>query len=172
MTKKDEMNMDKHKMGDLVGLSKIVDSFARKIVGKKAFAEADVIYNWVEIVGNETASYSNPIKIDFKKGERVDGILSVETNGGAFALELQLKSKFLIDKINTYFGYNAVKGLKIIQNPTCVIKPNQDINNNEKVLVSKEEENYIKEISADIQNSELGHALQGLGRAVIASNKK
>ena len=88
------------------------------------------------------------------------------------SLELQLKSKFLIDKVNTYFGYEAVNTLRIVQNPKCNISCDQLINNNEKVLVTEEEENYIREVSSEIQNSELEHALQRLGCAVIANNKK
>lgn len=172
MSKKDEIITDKRKTGDLMGLSQVIGSFAYKVVGKKAFAEADVICNWKGIVGDDIASYSKPVKIDFKKGERIGGILIVETLGGAFALELQLKTKFLLDKVNTYFGYEAVKSLRILQNPKCNISSDQSINNSEKVLVTEEEENYIKEVSSDIQNSELEHALQRLGCAVIANNKK
>ena len=78
----------------------------------------------------------------------------------------------MLDKVNTYFGYEAVKSLRILQNPKCNISSDQSINNSEKVLVTEEEENYIKEVSSDIQNSELEHALQRLGCAVIANNKK
>ena len=172
MSKKDEIITDKRKTGDLMGLSQVIGSFAYKVVGKKAFAEADVICNWKGIVGDDIASYSKPVKIDFKKGERIGGILIVETLGGAFALELQLKTKFLLDKVNTYFGYEAVKSLRILQHPKCNISSDQFINNSEKVLVTEEEENYIKEVSSDIQNSELEYALQRLGCAVIANNKK
>ena len=86
MSKKDEIITDKRKTGDLMGLSQVIGSFAYKVVGKKAFAEADVICNWKGIVGDDIASYSKPVKIDFKKGERIGGILIVETLGGAFAL--------------------------------------------------------------------------------------
>ena len=172
MSKRDEIITDKRKTGDLMGIAQVIGGFSYKMVGKQAFVEADVICNWRVIVGEDTASYSKPLKIDFKKGERIGGTLVIETLGGAFALELQLKSKFLLDKVNTYFGYEAVNNLRIVQNPKCNIASDQTINNNEKVLVTDEEENYIREMSSNMKSSELEHALQRLGCAVIANNKK
>lgn len=153
-------------------MSKILSPLTRKMLGKKAFAEADVICNWGEIAGEELASFSQPLKIEFKKGERTGGILWIEVVGGAFALEVSLKSKILIDKVNTFFGYDAVKSLKIMQNPAMTLKLKQDIHNPEKKLVTKEEETYIKALSEGVQNPELSEALKRLGCAVAANNKK
>lgn len=172
MKEKKEIISEQRRTGDLQNMSKILSPLTRKMLGKKAFAEADVICNWVEIVGEDMADFSTPMKIDFKKGERTGGVLWIETIGGAFALELQLKSKMLIGKVNTFFGYEAVSTLKIVQNPAVVCKRKQDIHNQEKTLVTIEEETYIKSLSGDIQNPELGSALHRLGCAVMANNKK
>ncbi len=157
---------------DLVDLSEIVSNFARKVVGKKAFVEADIISNWGDVVGNNMASFSRPLRIDFKKGERTKGILVVEVVSGAFALELQARSKYLIDRVNTFFGYDAINNIKIIQNITGDFSIDDDIHNQQKMLVTEEEENYIKSLSKDVKNCDLEQALQKLGCAVISSNKK
>ena len=48
----------------------------------------------------------------------------------------------------------------------------KDIQNLEKKLVTMEEETYIRNLSENIKNSELGQALERLGRAVVINNKK
>lgn len=172
MTEKKEIISAQRRTGDLQNMGKILSPLTRRMLGKRAFAEADVICNWAEIAGAELASFSVPAKIDFKKGERTNGVLWIEVAGGAFALEVSLKSKMLIEKVNTFFGYDAVKSLKIVQNPAVGVKMKQDIHNPEKILVTKEEETYIESLSGDMQNPELGEALLRLGCAVMANNKK
>ena len=144
----------------------------RKMLGKKAFAEADVICNWRDIVGDDMADYSKPLRIEFKKTERNNGILVIEVAGGAFALEIQLRSKLLIDKVNTFFGYQAVEKIKILQNPNVLQKRDNDIPSKEKKLVTQEEENYIKLLSGGVKSSGLEQALQRLGQAIVINNKK
>lgn len=163
---------EEKRTGDLQNMSNVVGGFARKILGKKAFAEADVICNWQNIAGKDLACFSKPVRIDFKKGERVEGTLFIEVASGAFALEIQSKTKILVDKVNSFFGYAAVNSIKIIQNPAVFFEENANIKNVEKKLVTIEEENYITDLSKDVKNPELESALQSLGRAVLINNKK
>ena len=172
MKEKKEIFSDERKTGDLQNISGVLLPLAKKIVGKKAFAEADVICNWSDIAGNEVASYSKPLKIDFKKGERAGGTLYVETYGGAFALELQTKSKFLIEKVNVFFGYQAVGQLKIVQNSKQFDDVAQDVIKPQKILVTEEEENYIEQASSGLNSEGLSDVLQRLGRAIFNDNRK
>lgn len=172
MNKKKEIFTDERKTGDLQNISGVLMPLAQKLVGKKAFAEADVICNWENIAGKETASYSKPLKIDFKKDERTCGTLFVETYGGAFALELQAKSKMLIDKVNVFFGYQAVSGIKIIQNSKQAKNITSDVVKSQKMLVTQEEENYIEKTSEGLASESLSEALQNLGRAIFNDNRK
>ena len=172
MTETKDIISNERRTGDLQGLNRLLGSLTRKMLGKKAFAEADVLCHWQEIVGEELAAFSQPVKIDFKKGERTQGTLHIETASGAFALELQLKSKILIEKVNVFFGYEAVKALKIIQNPASFSFSKQGVHKPEKKLVTHEEETYINNLSTGLQHSELSEALQKLGCAVVANNKK
>ena len=144
MKEKKEIFTDERKTGDLKNISGVLMPLAKKLVGKKAFAEADIISGWADIVGKETASFAKPLKIDFKKDERTGGTLIVETYSGAYALELQAKSKIFIDKVNVFFGYQAVNNIKIIQNSKMPSNLTEDVINHKKMLVTSEEENYIE----------------------------
>lgn len=158
--------------GDLKEMGQIAESLAGRILGKKAFIKADVIYHWAEIVGEEWSNLAKPLDIEFRKEERKKGVLLVEVASGAIALELELKSKLILAKVNTYFGYEAVERIKIIQNLEMIKNINQSSDNLEKMLVSKEEENYIMQQADAIANSNLGLALQNLGKAIFKHNKK
>ena len=172
MKEKKEIISSQRRTEGLSDMQCVLGPFARKMLGKKAFAEADVLCHWKEIVGDETAGFSRPLKIEFKKDERTGGVLWVEIAGGAFALEIQSKTPLFIDRVNTFFGYEAVKDIRIIQNPSVFNDLKQPTHNFEKTLVSPQEEIYINDLSSGVQNEELEQALQALGRAVIGHNKK
>ncbi len=172
MKQKKEIISDERKTGDLQNICNVLGPITRKMLGKKAFAEADVICNWRDIVGNDMADYSKPVRIDFKKGERSNGVLIVEVAGGAFALEIQSKSKLLIDKVNSFFGYQAVEKIKILQNHSVMKKRSDYIPSEEKKLVTQEEENYINSLSGGVKTPGLEQALQKLGQAIVINNKK
>ena len=172
MKEKKEIFTTERKTGDLKNISGVLEPLAKKLIGKKAFAEADVVCNWENIAGKDTASYSKPSKIEFKKDERTGGTLFIETYSGAFALELQTKSKILIDKVNVFFGYNAVSNIKIIQNSKPSINLVQDVIKEQKVLVTDEEENYIEMATEGLESENLSDVLKKLGRAIFNDNKK
>ncbi|MBR4106895.1 MAG: DUF721 domain-containing protein [Alphaproteobacteria bacterium] len=174
MKKDNEIVSKERKCGDLQNMNMVVGSFARKILGKKAFIEADIIHNWHDIVGEEIAQLSRPIKVDFKKDERRNGVLHIEAASGALALELQQKSKIIMDKVNVFFGYEAVSRLKIMQNLQIMKdeKKSLSTDNSEKKLVTAKEENYIRQQLKGINNSELSSALEQIGRFLVVNNKE
>lgn len=171
MKNKKEIISDDRRTGDLSDMSGLLLPLAKKMLGKKAFVEADIICAWKDIIGDDMAKFSRPLKIVFGREERNNGTLWIEAASGAFALELQTKSKIVIEKVNTFFGYAAVEKIKIVQNPS-IMESTTDTHNSEKKLVTKEEETYIKNLSEEIKTKELSEAIERLGCAIIANNKK
>ncbi len=145
----------------------------RRILGKKGMVTADLIALWEQIVGSEMSAYTFPEKVEFLRGERGNGTLRVKVPGGAFALEVQHREKFIVEKINAYFGYNAISKLKIIQDANfarrAVIKSNQPAM--QKTLVSEEEQNYIMQKVKNISDAELREKLAELGKKVFNQNR-
>ena len=92
---------------------------------------------------------------------------------GAFALEIQHREKFILEKINTYFGYNAVSQLKIIQNSGLDIESLTSIHQppEKKTLVTGEEENYINSLAEEVSSPLLKEILVKLGKSVFSDNK-
>lgn len=172
--KKKEIEIsDERKTFDLLPAAKTILPLVKKVLGQKGLVAIDLIQEWEQIVGEELAEFTIPWKIDFKKNERNNGVLSVYVPSGAFALELQHRESFILNKINMYFGYQAVSSLKIIQNSSFdVVKENKiGCERKQKALVSPQEENYIKELAEGVENSALKQKLEELGRSVFSENK-
>ena len=140
--------------------------------GQKRLVETDILTNWNAIIGEELAAYTFPQKIDFKRGEKTGGTLHLAVPSGAFALEVQHREKFILQKINTYFGYNAVSNLRIAQNAGLSLKDMlpKETSRRPKKLVTTDEENYIKDLAEEINRPELKEILIKLGQSVFTDN--
>lgn len=158
---------------DLTALSKTMAPLTKQLFGKKGFVEVSILTNWDKIVGKELADYSFPLKIDFKREQKNNGILHLQVPSGAFALEIAHREKYILEKINAYFGYNAVSGLKIIQN-SAISFEEKFVNEQSKPkdLVTDDEKKYIESLSDEIKNSKLKEILIKLGHCIFNENHK
>lgn len=148
--------------------------FLKKIMSQKATMTVDVLLFWEQIVGEELSTYTFPEKISFRNKERTNGILHVAVANGAFALELQHREKFVLDKVNAFFGYQAVSSMRIRQNISALSVKKCQFNQpkSKKKLVSKEEQNYIEQITTGMEDTDLQKQLQSLGEWVLSDNRE
>src|SRR5215471_17932212 len=86
----------------------------RNTLGGRGFAEAGLITEWAAVVGEDIARMSRPIQLAFPRGERKGGVLTVACSGAA-ALELQHLKPQILDRVNTHFGYGAVRDIRFKQ---------------------------------------------------------
>lgn len=162
-----------HRGGGLISMADDVSKLTKKLFGDKGTAEIEILGNWASIAGEELAKATQPMRIDFKPQARSEGTLHLACENGAYALEIAHKTPYLIDKINTFFGYRAVSQIKIHQGLSLSAEKNSSnaIHNPEKKLVTPEEETYIKEIVSGVQNPDLKAQLESLGRKIFERNK-
>ena len=144
------------------------------MLGKKGFAAADILVFWEQIAGPEIAAYTLPRQLSFRQGKNDGGVLEVLVPGGAFALEFQHRREFVTEKINSYFGHKVVKEIKLVQDIGLLQRLQKQINQpqHKKTLVSSEEQGYIENASAGIENANLKANLQRLGRSIFSENRK
>lgn len=171
MKNRKELNLisDERRTYDLQSAAKVFMPLAKALLGKKKFVEVDLLSSWSEIVGYDVASYSFPKQL--VRGKNKEGYLIVEVPSGAFALELQLKEKNLVERINTFFGNSVVNKIRVVQNAEVPITTNEE-DSKPKNLVTTEECVYIQELSKGVRNEKLQKALADLGRFVICANKE
>lgn len=87
---------------------------------KQGFASRELVTRWGEIVGRDIATYAEPLKIQWQRP--VEGqpeipatlILRVE---GPRALEIQHSSTVILERVNRFFGWNAVGKIALRQAP-------------------------------------------------------
>lgn len=145
-------------------LSRITDAALRK----RGFAQSAVITNWAEIVGAELADHTAPQKLAFPRGGRGDGTLHVRV-AGALATELQHLAPVVLERINTYFGYQAVARLALEQGP---LPPRPETTRRTPPpRLDAEQESVLESAVSGVEDESLRRALAGLGRAVMASDK-
>lgn len=155
-------------------MSDLVPGLTKDIFGKKNLLFGKLIAQWSHIAGSDIASKSVPTELKFqRKPEKEKGgspqailILSVQP---AFALEFSYQKGLLIERLNVFFGYPAIKDIKIIQN--SVIMDNQKATKAKSKPLTLQQQKQIDEVTADIKDNDLQTALKNLGKA-IASRKE
>lgn len=163
---------EERKSKDLESWGSILMPLAKMIFSAEDMVETDIILNWQDIIGVEFAAFCRPLKAKYDARVNIRTVF-IEVPAGGFALELQHKEKYLLEKINTYFGYNAVHKLNISQNMNMqlpiwdktVSSPQP-----EKVLALADEK-YLQELVDDIKDDKLKEILLKLGKSVILAQK-
>jgi hypothetical protein len=90
------------------------ETFARQ-----GFASTEIVTRWAEIVGSEIAAHCEPLKIQWPRGDKETGgiatlVLRVE---GPTAIEVQHLSGVILERVNRFFGWQAIGRLALRQAP-------------------------------------------------------
>ena len=86
----------------------------KKYLRKGGYNYSNIIENWTKIVSNRISNACYPIKIKMGKDMK-DGNLVLNVIHGK-EMEVEYEKKEIIDKINSFFGYNCISQvtLKIV----------------------------------------------------------
>ena len=86
----------------------------------QGFASTEIIARWADIVGAEIAAHSEPMKIAWPRAVGEDSpepatlVLRVE---GPAALEIQHLSAVILERVNRFFGWQAIGRIGLRQAP-------------------------------------------------------
>ena len=87
---------------------------------RQGFASAEIIARWADIVGAEIAAHSEPAKINWPRSvgdepaEPATLVLRVE---GPAAVEIQHLSGVILERVNRFFGWQAIGRIALRQAP-------------------------------------------------------
>ncbi len=158
-------------------IGKHVDRLTRGAFGAHGFAYAQILTHWETIVGPELAEFCQPERLRWPAGQerirherrRLGGTLTVRVEGPA-AIELQHESPHVIERLNTYYGYQAVTAIKIVQGPI-----NRGLERNQRPpvgpLPAAEEAGLQRDVD-HVEDEHLRQALVRLGRGALAAKSK
>ena len=111
-----------------------VPRLTQKAMEKYGFSTAALLTDWAAIVGDDLARHSTPLRLKWPRTPDTYGETPADDCGrpGATlhlqveahkALDVQYKSRQIVERINSYFGYRAVAELRIVQAPIAPLKP-------------------------------------------------
>jgi hypothetical protein len=129
---------------------------------KRGFTRREILTQWPAIVGELLARYSCPERLQFGR-DRNQGATLVVRAGSGFATELQHLHPIVLDRINTFFGYQAVARITIIQGPLPV--PTTAARRALRNITPEEEAVVAKQVSGT-RNPGLAEALRTLGHTL------
>ena len=159
--KKKHINERLHPIQGLRPMSKSLPRGLKTILKKGGHNYSSIINNWSNLVGKKIANVCYPKSIKTGK-ELKDGVLFLNVEHGEQLL-IEYEKKNIIDKINSFFGYQFVKEVRLL-----LVREKIDqkkIYDMEKNKVSKYHEKLNK-----IENSQLKKNLKNL--IDVFSNKK
>jgi hypothetical protein len=144
-------------------LSELLAATLSDVLKAQGFASTEIISRWHDIVGPEIAAHSEPLKINWprapanEKPEPATLVLRVE---GPAALEIQHLSDVILDRVNRFFGWQAIGRITIRQAPLRRQEPSQPHKIDE-VAAAR-----IADTLPDVKDDNLRQALGRLGSAI------
>ena len=105
--------------GPARAIADLMPEIGRTAFRRFGFVQSSVVTRWAEIVGAQHARVSFPEAIRFPPGERSDGILQLVVEPAHAPIITHLVPE-VIERVNRFFGYNAVAKVKIRQGQVTV----------------------------------------------------
>jgi len=101
-------------------LAELTTEFLADAFKKQGFASTELVTRWSTIVGPEIAAHAEPIKLQWQRtpGDEPPApatlVLRVE---GPAAIEIQHLSGVILERVNRFFGWQAVGRIALRQAP-------------------------------------------------------
>ena len=134
----------------------------KKYLRKGSYNYSNIVDNWTKMVSKKISDACYPVTIKMGK-EMKDGNLVLNVIHGK-EMEVEYEKKEIIDKINSFFGYNCIGQvtLKIVQNT---------IKSDTKVFSKIKNPSIIEKKMKKIKDGELKSSLSSFLKAYNEKNK-
>lgn len=166
-------------------LSDLVPGLTKDILGKKGLLFGKMLAEWTQIAGADIAAHTMPLDLkyakkpgakapDIKSGRKAPEKKSQATLHlavqSAYALELSYQKTLLIERLNMFFGYPAIKDIKMVQQDN--VMGNKKSKPVHQRPLTMQEEKSLDDLVSGIQENDLQTALKNLGKAITSRQSK
>jgi hypothetical protein len=129
---------------------------------KQGFASAELVTRWTDIVGPEIAEHAEPLKIRWPRGdhEAAEPATLILRAEGPAALEIQHLAAVIIERVNRFFGWQAIGRIALRQAP---------LKRRERKAADPVDPETLQAVAAglpEIADDDLRQALARLGAAI------
>ena len=133
----------------------------RKHLKKGGYNFSNIVDNWTKIVSEKISDACYPITVKMGK-EMKDGVLVLNVIHGR-EMEIEYKKNEIMDKINSFFGYNCISNvkLKIVSNKI----------NKKKLFPKIQNFEQIEEKMKNVKDNQLKRSLNNLLKAYNERNE-
>lgn len=142
-------------------ISKALDDITTPIFSKNGFIDQKLIKFWPVIVGESLAQFTTPEKIAFSGSRTRQGVLHIAISNPALALEIQSQEGRIVEKISTYFGYQAVSRIRLVMEKNAGKKISND-NKVTRTKITQSDKENIKQSLKCIDDKELAAVLTSM----------
>ena len=168
----------------------LVPALTKDIFGKKNMLFGKLLAEWEHIAGPDIAAQTTPMELYYSrapggKDKRATGATDKKDSKTgktppkaapqatlhlavqpAFALELSYQKDLLVERLNVFFGYSAIKDIKITQHSG--VMDNKRVRAPLTRPLTMQEQQKIDSLVDDIQENDLQIALKNLGKAIVS----
>ena len=126
----------KQRIGSIQGLRSFKDTLPKnikRVINKRGHIYSETLNNWKNIVGDDLFKVCYPKSFKSSNKFTVSTLLIMVKRG--HEVDLEYSKKKIMDKMNTFFGYNVVEKIKLTsfdnQKQTTLTKldPEKDVTN-------------------------------------------
>ena len=149
-------------MQGLRPFSSSIPKTLKKHLRKSGYNYSNIVDNWTKMVSKKISDACYPITVKMGKEMR-DGTLVLNVIHGK-EMEVEYEKTQIIDKINSFFGYNCISHitLKIVQDK---------VNHSNKVFPKIKNLSKIEKKMSKVNNEELKSSLNNFLKAFNERNK-
>lgn len=149
-------------------VSAMLPEAGRAAFRRFGFVQSSVVSRWSEIVGARYADVSAPESIRFPHGKRAGGVLTLVVEG-AYAPTMQHVAPVITERVNRFFGYEAVARISFRQGSVAkAVKRPPSCNQAPPSLRPVPAE--LGESLREIADPELRACLESLARGIAATS--
>jgi len=101
-------------------LAELTTEFMAEAFKKQGFAATELVTRWSDIAGPEIAAHAEPVKLQWPRevqGQPAEPATLVLRVEGPAAIEIQHQSAVILERINRFFGWQAVGRIALRQAP-------------------------------------------------------
>ena len=157
-----ENNKYKYITQGLRPFSSSIPKTLKKYLKKGGYNYSNIVDNWTSMVSKRISDSCYPVSVKMRK-EMKNGTLILNVIHGK-ELEIEYAKNEIIDKINSFFGYNCINqiSLKIVQ---------KEIDSTNKKVIKLKNISQINQKIEKLENKQLKSSLNSFLKAFNEKNK-
>jgi len=114
--------MERPRIGAARAIADLMPDIGRAAFRKFGFIQSSVVTRWADIVGQRYATLTSPELIRFPHGKRSGGTLQLVVASGHAPMVQHIVPE-IMERVNRFFGYEAVAKVALRQGEVKVTRP-------------------------------------------------